>query len=161
MKQTEPPPAAPTRILIVEDDIHARAYLSRLVATERGVVVVGQAKDGHEALRLIATTKPDLVFLDIQIPYFDGFQVIAKVDSGSMPAFIFVTAYSDYAVRAFEIDALDYICKPFDQSRVHAAIRRFMRFQGRNSGWHGQRPAAGNGRTHGSAEVADSCRAGP
>jgi two-component system LytT family response regulator len=132
------------RVLIVEDEVHARRYLRELLTAEPGVSVAGEAGDGVQAAGMIAALTPDLVFLDIQMPELDAFEMIARVGQARMPAFIFVTAFSQYAIRAFEVEALDYLCKPFDQERLHAALERFHRYRARITEFrtHEQRPAA-------------------
>ena len=115
------------RTLIVEDEPHARHYLRELLDGEREVAIVGEASSGAEGVDLIRKISPDLVFLDIQMPDLSGFDVIAKVGVEKMPAFVFVTAYNEFAVRAFEVEAVDYLCKPFDQERLSAALERVIR----------------------------------
>jgi two-component system LytT family response regulator len=115
------------RTLIVEDEPHARHYLRELLGGEREVAIVGEASSGAEGVDLIRKISPDLVFLDIQMPDLSGFDVIAKVGVEEMPAFVFVTAYNEFAVRAFEVEAVDYLCKPFDQERLSAALERVLR----------------------------------
>jgi two-component system, LytTR family, response regulator len=115
------------RTLIVEDEPHARHYLRELLGGEREVAIVGEASSGAEGVDLIRKISPDLVFLDIQMPDLSGFDVIAKVGVETMPAFVFVTAYNEFAVRAFEVEAVDYLCKPFDQERLSAALERVIR----------------------------------
>ena len=105
---------APVRTLIIEDEPHARHYLRELLADEPEVAIVGEASNGSEGAELIRKVSPDLVFLDIQMPDLNGFDVIAKIGVEKMPAFVFVTAYSEFALRAFEVEAVDYLCKPFD-----------------------------------------------
>jgi two-component system, LytTR family, response regulator len=124
---------SPSRVLIVEDEVHARRYLRELLTAETGVVVAGEAADGVQASEMITALAPDLVFLDIQIPELDAFEVITRVGNQRMPAFIFVTAFSEYAIRAFEVDALDYLRKPFDQNRLHTALQRFDRYRARSN----------------------------
>jgi two-component system LytT family response regulator len=115
------------RTLIVEDEPHARRYLRELLGGEREVAIVGEASSGAEGVDLIRKISPDLVFLDIQMPDLSGFDVIAKVGVEEMPAFVFVTAYNEFAVRAFEVEAVDYLCKPFDQERLSASLDRVIR----------------------------------
>jgi two-component system LytT family response regulator len=117
------------RVLIVEDELHARRYLRELLASEPGVSIAGEAADGAQGIELIKALAPDLVFLDIQMPELDAFDMIARLGRANMPAFIMVTAFSEYAVRAFEVEALDYLCKPFDQGRLHASLTRFQRYR--------------------------------
>ncbi|MBV9765009.1 MAG: response regulator, partial [Acidobacteriaceae bacterium] len=112
------------RTLIVEDEVHARAYLRELLAGQSAISIIGEAADGAAGAQLVTTVSPDLVFLDIQMPELDAFEMITRVGVDKMPAFIFVTAFSEYAVRAFEVDALDYLCKPFDRDRLQASLQR-------------------------------------
>jgi two-component system LytT family response regulator len=123
------------RTLIVEDEVHARAYLRELLAGEPGMSIIGEADDGAEGAELVRALSPDLVFLDIQMPELDAFEMIARVGADRMPAFIFVTAFSEYAVRAFEVDALDYLCKPFDSERLRGSLQRFFRYASRKTGF--------------------------
>jgi two-component system LytT family response regulator len=118
---------APMRTLIVEDEPHARHYLRQLLADEPTVAIVGEASGGAEGAELIRKVSPDLVFLDVQMPDLNGFDVIAKIGIEKMPAFVFVTAYSEFAVRAFEVEAVDYLCKPFDRERLSASLERAIR----------------------------------
>ena len=117
----------PVQTLIVEDEPHARHYLRELLTGEPDVVIVGEASNGAEGANLIRKVSPDLVFLDIQMPDLNGFDVIAKIGVEKMPAFVFVTAYNEYAVRAFEVEAADYLCKPFDRDRLAASLERAIR----------------------------------
>jgi two-component system, LytTR family, response regulator len=118
---------APMRTLIVEDEPHARHYLRQLLADEPAVAIVGEASCGAEGADLIRKVSPDLVFLDVQMPDLNGFDVIAKIGVEKMPAFVFVTAYSEFAIRAFEVEAVDYLCKPFDRERLSASLERAIR----------------------------------
>jgi two-component system, LytTR family, response regulator len=118
---------APMRALIVDDEPHARRYLQELLGSESDVTVVGEAATGTEGLDLLRELSPDLVFLDIQMPGLNGFQMVERVGIRTSPMFIFVTGYSEYAVRAFEIDAVDYLSKPFDKERLSVALERAVR----------------------------------
>jgi len=115
------------RTLIVEDEPHARHYLSKLLTGEPEVAIVGEASSGAEGVDLIRKVSADLVFLDIQMPDVSGFDLIAEIGVEKMPAFVFVTAYSEFAVRAFEVEAVDYLCKPFDRDRLSASLERAIR----------------------------------
>jgi len=110
------------RILIVDDESPARERLKRLLANIEGVKLVGEAESGIQAVEMIAREQPDLVLLDIQMPGLDGFGVIEALEEP--PPIIFVTAYDEYAIRAFEVNALDYLLKPFSRERLEKAIRR-------------------------------------
>jgi two-component system LytT family response regulator len=110
------------RTLIVDDEAPARERLKRLLADLEGVEVIGEAKDGVQAVEMIEAQSPDLVLLDIQMPGLDGFGVAEALEDP--PAIIFVTAYDQYAIRAFEIHALDYLLKPFSRERLAKAIHR-------------------------------------
>jgi two-component system, LytTR family, response regulator len=121
------PQQTPVRTLIVDDEPHARRYLSELLESEAGVAVVGEGSSGAEGVEQIRTLSPDIVFLDIQMPDLDGFELIDRLDVADPPLFIFVTGYSEYAVKAFEIEAVDYLCKPFDRERLAISLERATR----------------------------------
>ncbi len=112
------------RTLIVDDEPLARRGIRQHLASEADIEVVGECGDGVAAIDAIAALQPDLVFLDISMPEADGFDVVAAVGADSMPATVFVTAYDQYAVRAFEIHALDYLLKPVEPERMRAALAR-------------------------------------
>ncbi|RKI50309.1 DNA-binding response regulator [Corallococcus sp. AB004] len=116
--------AVAIRTLVVDDEPLAREGLRLLLAADPDVRVVGEAGNGPEAVRLIREHRPDLVLLDVQMPELNGFEVLARLDPGEVPAVIFVTAYDQYALRAFDIHALDYLLKPFRDDRFHDAIGR-------------------------------------
>jgi two-component system LytT family response regulator len=111
------------RILIIDDEPLARDSIRSLLVDDREASVVGEGT-GSDAAALVARTRPDILFLDIQMPEVDGFAVIQQVGPDTVPAVIFVTAYDQYAVRAFEVHALDYLLKPFDDQRFAAALVR-------------------------------------
>ena len=113
------------KVLIVDDERLARARLRRLLAERDDVEVVGAAEDGDEAVSMIDQLRPDLLFLDIQMPGLSGFDVLAALP-GDPPFIIFTTAFDQYAVRAFEVHALDYLLKPFDGERLHPAVDRAL-----------------------------------
>ncbi len=110
------------RVLVVEDEPLARAGISRLVAQMPGFEVAGSAGDGEAAVVAIETLHPDLVLLDVQLPGCDGFEVIRRVGPRRMPAVVFVTAYDEFALEAFEVHAIDYVLKPFEDRRLRAAL---------------------------------------
>jgi two-component system, LytTR family, response regulator len=112
------------RVLIVDDEPLARERIRALLEPEADIEIVGQCSDGLEAVAAIQKLSPDLVFLDAQMPELDGFGVIKMVGAAQMPAVIFVTAYDQYALRAFDVHALDYLLKPFDRERFEVALSR-------------------------------------
>ena len=112
------------RVLIVDDELLARQRLEDLLRHERDVEIVGMVDNGAAAVRAIDDWEPDLVFLDVQMPGMTGVEVVSQVGPEEMPPTIFVTAYDHYAVKAFEVAALDYLVKPFDDERFEQAFRR-------------------------------------
>lgn len=112
------------RVLIVDDEVIVREGIRMYLAGETDVEIAGECANGLDAVTAIREKSPDLVFLDVQMPGMDGFAVIETVGVEKMPAVIFVTAYDKYAVRAFEVYALDYVLKPFDKARILKALRR-------------------------------------
>lgn len=112
------------RALIVDDEAPARARLRRLLAGSPEAVVVGEAADGRAAAESIRTLAPDVVLLDVQMPGLTGFGVIEEIGADQMPAVIFVTAYDEHALRAFEVQAIDYLLKPVAPERLREALRR-------------------------------------
>ena len=111
-----------TKVLIVDDEAPARERLLRMLSKIEGVEVIGEAEDGLQAIEQIERLRPDLVLLDIQMPGLDGFGVLDALQDP--PPIIFVTAYDEYALRAFEVSAVDYLLKPYGQDRLEAALHR-------------------------------------
>ncbi|WP_348265142.1 LytTR family DNA-binding domain-containing protein [Telmatobacter sp. DSM 110680] len=112
------------RALIVDDEALARTALVRLLKRERDVNLIGQCDDGESAVQTIRQAQPDIVFLDVQMPEMDGFQVVEAVGVDRMPVTIFVTAFDRYAIRAFDANAVDYLLKPFAPDRLTRALAR-------------------------------------
>jgi two-component system, LytTR family, response regulator len=112
------------RALIVDDEPLAREWVRSAVAEDPELEVMGECGDGFEAAEAIRRLKPDLVFLDVQMPGLDGFGVLEALSPEEIPAVVFVTAFDQYAVRAFEAQAVDYLMKPFSKERVEEAVRR-------------------------------------
>jgi two-component system LytT family response regulator len=110
--------------LIVDDEPLSRTLLRQLLRSEADVEVVGEVSNGLEAVDAVRELAPDVMFLDVQMPEMDGFQVVEALSSGAMPLIIFVTAFDEYAVRAFEVLALDYVLKPVSPERLAAACAR-------------------------------------
>ena len=117
----------PIRVLIADDEPLARQRIEDLLRHEPNVQVVGTAGDGAAAVDAIRSLRPDLVFLDVQMPGRTGLEVVRDVGAGAMPATIFVTAYDQHALKAFELAAVDYLVKPFDDERFELAFRRARR----------------------------------
>src|SRR5262245_31635180 len=111
-----------TRVLIVDDEEPARAVLREMLGEVPGVRIVGECGNGLEAVRAAVELKPDCVFLDIQMPKLDGFEVMELLDPSV--AVVFVTAYDSYAVKAFDVHAVDYVLKPFSEARLVEALDR-------------------------------------
>ena len=112
------------RVLIVDDEPVARRRIRRLLRADSSVDVIGEAADGLAAVRAIVEQQPDLVFLDVQMPELDGFAVLQRLSPGRIPWIVFVTAFDEYALRAFEVHAVDYLLKPFAQERLLDAVAR-------------------------------------
>ncbi|RNC83794.1 MAG: DNA-binding response regulator [Balneola sp.] len=110
------------RTIIIDDEEHARNRLKYMLSQEQGLQVTEVCRNGIEAIEAIESIKPDLIFLDIEMPELNGFDVLTNLSGSSMPMVIFVTAFSEYAVKAFEVNALDYIHKPFDKERLSLAL---------------------------------------
>ena len=115
------------RVLIADDEAPARMRLEDLLAREAGVVLVGNAENGTEAVGAIRSLAPDLVFLDVQMPGRTGVEVVREIGANNMPLTIFVTAYDQYALSAFDLAAVDYLLKPFDDERFEEAFQRARR----------------------------------
>ncbi len=116
------------RALIVDDESLAREALLVLLNDDPEIEVIAECRNGKEAVTVIREQGPDVVFLDIQMPEMDGFQVVEEVGARRMPVTIFVTAYDKHALRAFEAHALDYLLKPFDHDRFDTALQRAKTF---------------------------------
>lgn len=116
--------SSPLRVIIADDERLARRKLHILLESEPEVQLVAECEDGRQTISAIHTHLPDLLLLDIQMPDLDGFQVLNEVPPGEMPVVIFTSAHDQYAIRAFEAHALDYLLKPFDQERLHHSIER-------------------------------------
>jgi two-component system LytT family response regulator len=119
------------RTLIVDDEPLARKRIRQFLAGEPDLEIVGESGDGIEAVRMIEALEPDLLFLDVQLPELDGFGVLESLESGKVPATIFITAYDKHAVRAFEVHAIDYLLKPFDRERFLDALGRARDLSGK------------------------------
>src|SRR5689334_25127650 len=111
------------KILIVDDETLARQYLAEQLSTIDGIVVVGQAANGFEAVKMAEELTPDLMLLDVQMPKLSGFEVLELLGPRA-PAVIFVTAFDEFALRAFQVHAVDYLLKPVEPPRLAAALER-------------------------------------
>ncbi|HWN95155.1 MAG TPA: LytTR family DNA-binding domain-containing protein [Methylomirabilota bacterium] len=114
------------RTVVVDDEPLARERLLKLLRAEPEIEIVGDASNGREAIALIREAKPSLIFLDVQMPELDGFGVLAELAEGERPAVVFVTAYDKFALKAFDVHAIDYLLKPFDKERFQTALRRAL-----------------------------------
>lgn len=110
------------RTLIVDDEALARKRIKRLLSRDTDIELIGECSDGQKAVEAIQALAPALVFLDVQMPAMDGFDVIRSIGSEGMPAIIFVTAYDQYALKAFEVHAVDYLLKPFNRVRFEKTL---------------------------------------
>lgn len=117
----------PIRVLIVDDEPAARRGIALALARHPGIEVVGECADGLDAVEAIEDRGPDLVFLDVQMPGLDGFEVLKRLDTARTPAVVFVTAYDAYAIRAFDVHAVDYLLKPYSDSRFDESLERARR----------------------------------
>src|SRR5688572_15971721 len=138
-----PPAVGTVRVLIVDDEPLARDCMRLALKHVTGVAIVAECGDGASAVEAIHRHAPDVVFLDVQMPGLDGFGVLERIDSASMPVVVFVTAFDSHAIRAFEVNALDYVLKPFPDERLVAALDRARTtIQERRHGELGRRLAA-------------------
>jgi two-component system LytT family response regulator len=111
------------RALIADDELLARKFIRRILKQDHEIQIVGECSNGKETVATIRKQRPDVVFLDIQMPEMDGFKVLETLGLEHLPEIVFTTAYESYAIRAFELHALDYLLKPFDQVRFKAALK--------------------------------------
>src|SRR5215469_6175655 len=114
----------PLTVLLVDDEPLARTGLRVLLEGDSEIAAVHEARDGQEAVAAIRALRPDLVFLDVQMPEMDGFEVVRQIGGAEMPAVVFVTAHDKYAIQAFEINAIDYLLKPVTEQRFAQALER-------------------------------------
>lgn len=122
------------RTLLVDDEALGRERIRQLLATHAEVELIGECSNGREAVESILEERPDLVFLDVQMPELDGFGVIESLDQDSLPGIIFVTAHDKFALKAFDVHAIDYLLKPFDRERFEQALgRAIAKFNARES----------------------------
>jgi len=112
------------RVVIADDEPLVRRGLRAFVEASPGVSLVGEARNGREAVDIIRAQRPDLLFLDVQMPELDGFGVLQALAGEPVPVVVFVTAYDEYAIRAFDVHAVDYLLKPFDEDRFRTALGR-------------------------------------
>lgn len=115
------------RTVIVDDERLAREKIRSMLAAHRDIVIVAECEDGLEAVAEVRRHRPDLVFLDVQMPDCDGFDVLRRLKGAPVPAVIFTTAHDQYAIQAFQVEAIDYLLKPFDRRRFNEALRRALR----------------------------------
>jgi len=115
------------RTLIVDDMPLARERIRMILCTDPEIEIIGECADGDEAVEAVKNLKPELVFLDVQMPGLDGFGVVEKIGVERMPVVVFVTAYDEFAIKAFEVSALDYLLKPFEEEQLTRAVKRAKR----------------------------------
>ena len=127
-------PRMPLRTLLVDDEPLALEKLRALLADDRDIEVIGECANGVEALERVRRERPELVFLDIEMPEMDGLTMLDRIEPERMPAVVFVTAYDRYAVRAFEVHAVDYLLKPFDRERLTRTVEHVRDVLRRPSG---------------------------
>lgn len=118
------------RAVIVEDEAPARDKLRRWLLQEAGIAIVGEAEDGLSAIQVLTDLNPDVVFLDIRIPEIDGLELADRLTARGAPIVVFVTAYAEHAATAFDVDAVDYLLKPYDKERFDRCIARIRRKAG-------------------------------
>ncbi|MBA3963172.1 MAG: response regulator transcription factor [Chthoniobacterales bacterium] len=128
------------KVLIVDDEVRARGLIRKMLSGDKETEIAGECADGYEAVAAIKKSCPDLAFLDVQMPEKDGFAVLRELQGWDLPAIIFVTAFEQYAIKAFEVHALDYLLKPFDRERFLKVFQRAKREI------HAQRRGEKNGR---------------
>jgi two-component system, LytTR family, response regulator len=131
----------PLRVILVDDEPVARKLLRSMLAEHPKIQVVGECRNAGEAIAAIRNLDPDVVFLDIQMPGGDGFSVIEQVGVEEMPAIVFVTAFDEYALKAFEVVAADYLLKPFDERRLESTVNRLRGRLARDDAEHRRSPA--------------------
>jgi two-component system LytT family response regulator len=112
------------RALIVDDEVHARKGIRTLLSRDADIEIVGECSDGRQAIETIGKLDPDIVFLDIQMPHKNGFEVLGAIDPQQAPVLVFVTAWDNYALKAFEVNAIDYLLKPFTDERFYQSVDR-------------------------------------
>lgn len=122
----------PVRAIVVDDEAHARQIVCEMLADDPRIEVVAECANGYEAVKAVTDLRPDLLFLDIQMPKLDGFEVLDLLDP--KPRVVFVTAYDEYAVRAFEVHAVDYLLKPFDAARFARVVEHALETLGATTG---------------------------
>ncbi len=121
--------------LIIDDEEHARSNVQLLLSNFPELTIVGLCEDGLSAVKAIKAQRPNLIFLDIQMPEIDGFAVLKQLSSDELPYVIFTTAYSEYAISAFEVNAVDYLLKPIDDQRFMVAVQRAIAQIEQNEQW--------------------------
>ncbi len=112
------------RTIIVDDEPAARARLTRLLAQDAEIELVAECRNGTEAIEAITKHKPDLLFLDVEMPQMNGFEVVTRIGRERMPFVVFVTAHDQYALKAFDVDAVDYLLKPYDDDRFFSSLSK-------------------------------------
>lgn len=120
------------RTLVVDDEPAARDRLKRLLAKDDDIEVIGECRNGEEAIEAVSKHRPDLMFLDVQMPQLNGFEVVERLPAERIPFIVFVTAHDQYALKAFDVNAVDYLLKPYDDERFHNSLEKAKRFMEMN-----------------------------
>lgn len=116
------------RAIVVDDEPAARTRIARLLTQDPEIELIAECRNGNEAIEAVAKHRPDLMFLDVQMPQVNGFEVVARIGAERMPFVVFVTAHDQYALKAFDVNAVDYLLKPYDDERFHASLDKAKKF---------------------------------
>jgi len=116
------------RAIVVDDEPAARTRIARLLTQDPEIELIAECRNGNEAIEAVAKHRPDLMFLDVQMPQVNGFEVVARIGVERMPFVVFVTAHDQYALKAFDVNAVDYLLKPYDDERFHASLEKAKKF---------------------------------
>ncbi len=110
------------RTIVVDDEPAARARIGRLLHQDPEIDMVGECRNGTEAVDAVQKLRPDLIYLDVEMPQMNGFEVVTRLGKGRIPFVVFVTAHNQYALKAFDVNAVDYLLKPYDDDRFHSSL---------------------------------------
>ncbi|HEX2616725.1 MAG TPA: response regulator, partial [Flavobacteriales bacterium] len=116
------------RAIVVDDEPAARTRIARLLSQDPEIELIAECRNGNEAIEAVGKHRPDLMFLDVQMPQVNGFEVVARIGRERMPFVVFVTAHDQYALKAFDVNAVDYLLKPYDDERFHSSLEKAKKF---------------------------------